>query len=127
LTPQSSQRNSIVARIKEHANEHRRVGGIKMNYRIYFTTLACLVLVGSPAWAVVTIDRDYRLGDATEEAVVFDGLEVGTNFEFNGDKFTADSMNQGAPNFYDAQDLQAFGAPVYRDVSARPIISSGFG
>ena len=98
-----------------------------MIHRVSYLIIATVLLLNtSTSWADVQLDRDYRLGDDGVEATVTDGLAVGTNFNSGGNFFTADSENDNN-TFADAQDLQAIGAPVYRDVSTRPIISSGFG
>ncbi|MCO6043684.1 PEP-CTERM sorting domain-containing protein [Aeoliella sp. ICT_H6.2] len=94
-----------------------------------FLLTALFVSLSLPSWAAKTTDRSYLLGDDSVEAPVSNGLEVGTNFQGEGgSKFTADSAFVDATNFTDAQDLQAFGSPVYRDVvtTSRPG-GSGYG
>ena len=95
-------------------------------------TLASLAVgalfAAAPVWATVTLDRNYQLGDDGAEGAVIDG-EVGANFTGDGGtRFTADSEGiSTGPNFEDLQDLTVLGTPLYRDVSSRPIISSGIG
>ena len=98
-----------------------------MNLRLVGTLATCLVFCVGQCRAAVTIDRDYQLGDDSIENAELNG-EVGEGFTNDmGDRFTADSVGVSTMSpFVDFQDAQVLGAPLYRDVSSRPL-SGGSG
>ena len=83
-----------------------------------FIVLTCL---GVSAMAAGTVDRDYGLGDDPAEGASPGGLVGGGN-SFG---LTFDSM--GTPGFGDLQDMDVGGAPVYANVSDRPLFDGGLG
>ena len=82
---------------------------------------AVVICLSSAANAVGTVDRDYGLGDDPAEGAS-EGAIIGTGNSFD---LTFDSM--GTPGFGDLQDMSVGGAPVYANVSDRPLFDGGLG
>jgi hypothetical protein len=92
-------------------------------WRWTFTTLAAAAALSFAALASanVTVDRDYRLGDAAGEGAV-NSANVGSGNAF-GTTFDA----AGLPGMSQLIDLNPVNSPVYRTITGRPDGIGGFG